>query len=238
VIKFRYLAAAFLGSLLLLAAAMVWRPFRIHAVSYQTGSKNAKVAGEIVRGFDLEQTIPANVYTPSRKRRLSIHWHHPDSLGKWTTPNCFSIRFASYSRKNRGELRVGWRQGSASQEWPIDAAAVRNAFMEFCASAGLEVKAPFLVTVRGLKGKMGSAPTVWLAKSALPPAQVNGKSAGPRGLNMQLTYVQHVGPRTILGVTRGAFALGCACSLGFGLIALVAIRRKAFATKDKQTPWE
>lgn len=226
--RFRYLAVVFLGLLAIIEVVMVWRPFGVHAVSYQTGSKGGKVAGEIVRGFHLVQSVPANLYSPSRKRNLSVHWHNPDSLGRWTTPNCFSIRFASYSRKNRGDLYVGWQQGAASQQWRIHGAGVRNAYADFCPAAGLDTKAPFQIEVRGIDGTTGSAPTVWLARSALPAAEVNGRQVGNRGLNLRLVYARTVGRRAIMGVSKGAFAFGCACSLGIGLIALLAVRRKRY----------
>lgn len=219
--------------LLVLEAVIVWRPFNFHAISYGVESHNNKVAGEIVKNFRLTQTVPAGLFKVSHKRKMSIHWHNPNSLGHWTEPNCFSIRFASYSRRNSGSLLVDWKQGSMSQRWRFNAASLRNAYRDFCPNHGLDTTRAFQISIRGIDSVKGHAATVWLTKSNPIAATVNGKSIGGRGVLLHLTYLRHVGPRVIAALDNGAFVFACLCSLGLGLLALIAIKRIRPAKPEK-----
>lgn len=211
--------------LLILEVVLVWRPFDFHAISYKKDLHNNKVAGPIVGNFHLSQTVPAGLFQVSHQRGKSIHWHNPDSLGPWTVPNCFSIRFANYGRSNSGSLRVRWKQGTRAQHWRINAANLGNTYTEFCPDSGLNTKRPFQIDIDGIDSPHGHAATVWLTKSNPVPATVNGARIGGRGMAFRLTYQRHIGPWIIAKIGHGAFAFGCLCTLGISLLALIAIRR-------------
>ena len=215
-------------ALLVLQVALVWKPFGFAGVSYQSGTKDGKAAGQIVRNFHLTQTVPANLYKTSTQKKLSVHWHNPTSLGPWTTPNCFALRFASYNRANRGTIVVNWHQGKATQSWRVPAGKLENAYRNFCPKRRLISTEPFQVSITGVDSVRGHAATVWLSRSEMPPAMVNGKTLGDRSLVFRLTFGRHVGPAALAGIGHGAFLLGCLLTLGISLLALLAIRRESF----------
>jgi hypothetical protein len=206
---------------------LVWHPFDVRATTYKTDWLSNKPAGQIVHGFNLSQTLPAGLIRLSRPRKKSVHWHGPHSLRTLVTPNCFSVRFATYTRKNSGYLLVIWQQGSTKQSWQVAAAdLVDNDYVDFCPRDGLDRNRDSRISIDGIDSAPGQAATAWLTKSKLAPALVNGGHIGNRSLALQLAYLHHIGPKDIASLGRGAFLLSCLCSLSIGLLVLAATWRE------------
>jgi hypothetical protein len=220
------LPALFLLALFAFEAVVVWRPFDSRRIAWYSGSHQRKSAGQMVRGFRLTQIVPGNLFQADLPRQPITHWHKASARLYTGQPNCFAIRFADYARANTGHVVVDWQQGDRREQWQVDASRLRNAFKDFCPTSGLDAALPFGLEIRGIDSVNGSAATLWLAKSKLPPAVVNGKPIGDRGLVVQLSYLHHMGPLQILRLDRGAFAFTCACSLVIGMLVLAAVRRR------------
>jgi hypothetical protein len=215
----------FVVALLVLEAAVVWRPFTSRLIAYDSGQRHGQPAGQIVPGFHLTQQVPGDLYRPHLPRRSITHWRKANARLYKGHPNCFAMRFATYARKDSGHISVGWQQGTKTQQWRLDASSLRdNKFVDFCPSAGLDSSQPFQVSVDGIDSIDGHAATLWLGNSDLDPALVNGKPAGGRSTTLQLTYRNQLGPPEILRSSRGAFAFACLCSLAIGMLVLVAVR--------------
>lgn len=222
-----YKAIVFLLFLLVIEVAVVWRPFDSSLIAYNSGHRRPKVAGQIVEGFHLTQAVPAGLFHAHLPRRSITHWHKVGARLYTGQPNCFAIQFATYKRRNSGHVLVSWMQGTNSQRWQLDVADLRdNAFVAFCPSVGIDLSAPFRFSVDGVDSVGGQAATLWLAKTRLDPAIVNGKSIGGRSIVFRLTQRHQVGPMQIAGLDRGAFTFACLCSLGIGVLVLVGIQRK------------
>jgi hypothetical protein len=213
-------------ALFVLEAAIVWRPFASRLIAYDSGKGHAKSAGQILTGFHLTQTVPGNLFHPHLPRRSITHWHKSNARLYTKYPNCFAIRFATNLRRNAGHILVGWKQGTKSQLWRVDASSLRdNKFVDFCPSTALDSNQSFQVSVDGVDSTDGHAATLWLAKTKLDPALINGKPTGDRSMELQLTYRHKVGRLEILRLDRGAFAFASLCSLIIGTIALLAALR-------------
>lgn len=219
-------AFAALG-LLALEAIAVWRPFDVSAALYTTPFRANQPTGELVDGFRVTQEIPtrlvqARTRNPLSKRR-TIHWHGPPhSLKTLLEPaNCFSLHFATYNRSNDGQIQVSWRQGGTAQSWLVEAEdLVDNAFVDFCPRNGIGTHQSSQVTVQGVGGKPGNSATLWLTRSNLHPASVQGSNVGDRSLSVQMTYLRRVTASDIAVVGKGAFLLACLCSLAVAFLAL------------------
>lgn len=213
-------------ALLAFELILVWRPFDVRIATYKTAWRSNTPAGQIVDGFSVSQALPAGLVRISRPRKKSVHWHGPHSLRTLVMPNCFSVRFATYTRKNSGHLLVTWQQGSTKQSWRVAAAAlVDNDYVDFCPRAGLDTDRDSRISIDGIDSAPGHAATVWLTKSKLAPAQTQSGHIGNRSLALQLAYLHHVGPKDIASLGRGAFLLSCVCSLGIGLLLFAVARR-------------
>ena len=212
-------------ALFALELVFVWRPFDVRVTSYKTAWRSNKPAGQIIDGFKASQVLAAGLVRTSQPRKKSIHWHGPHSLGSLAKPNCFSIRFATYKRKNSGHFLVTWQQGSTKQTWRVAAAdLVDNAFVDFCPRDMLDTNRDSRISIDGIDSQPGHAATVWLTRSKLAPAMVQDGRIGDRSLALQLAYLHRVEPRDIASLGRGGFLLSCICSLCIGLLVLVAVR--------------
>lgn len=229
--RFRFVLLSIIA-LLAVELVLVWHPFDVRATTYKTPWRSNIPAGQIVGGFSVSQALPAGLVRISRPRKKSVHWHGPHSLRTLLVPNCFSVRFATYIRKNSGHFLVTWQQGSTQQSWRVAAAAlVDNDYVDFCPRAGLDTGRESRISIDGIDSAPGQAATVWLTKSKLPPAQARSGNTGNRSLALQLAYLRHVGPKEIASLGRGAFLLSCICSLGIGLL-LLAIARRSLVNAD------
>lgn len=215
-----YKGALFLVILLALEAVLVWRPFNSELVAYQTDSADRKVAGQVVKGFHLVQEVPAKLLKVPTPKKQITHWWKGHKKLYTHRPNCFSIRFASYNRRNADRLAVAYKQGTQGQTWTLDAADLGNEFRQFCPSAGLDAELPLQIAISGIDGRKGSSVTAWLSKAELEPATLNGRPVEDRSLFFRLTYFHHVGPKEILGIDKGAFIAACSCSTGVAVLAL------------------
>jgi hypothetical protein len=216
----RSLAIA-LAALVLLEAVLVWRPFVVRASLYQTRWRDNVPAGEIVAGFQVAQDIPGGLVRSRPPIKKSVHWHGLHSLKPLLEPNCFALRFATYRRENTGHVRVDWRQGEASQSWLVATEGLAdNAYADFCPRHGIDPRKDSRVVVHGVDGKPGNAVTVWLTRSKLEPALVQGGHAGNRSVAIELSHMRRVGPRRVVSVGGGGFLLACLCSLAIASLAL------------------
>lgn len=220
-----YKSILILAALLALEAALVWRPFNSELIAYQSGSDDRKTAGQITEGFHLTQEVPAKLIETRAPKKPITHWWKSHRKLYTTYPNCFAIRFASYNRHNAGRLAVDYRQGNKNQRWSVEAADLANDFRRFCPSTGFTAGQPLQITVDGIDGRKGQSATMWLSKSRLKPAIVNGRTDGDRSLYLRLVYFRHMGPGEILRIDRGAFAFACLCSLAIALLVLVSVRK-------------
>lgn len=213
-------------ALVLLEAIFVWAPFDVRTAVYQTGWRNNKPVGELVDGFRVTQALPAGLVKIRPTGKKSVHWHGVHSLRTTLRPNCVAIRFATYKRTNGGSIEAIWRQGDAKQSWRIPAAdLVDNEYVDFCPRGGIDVDRSAVIDIRGIGGHSGDSATAWLTRSKLEPASVQGGHVGKRSLAIQLTYMQRIGPRQAASLGHGVFLLACACSVGIGGLAFVALRR-------------
>ena len=213
-----------IATLLLLEAIFVWAPFDVRTAVYQTKWRGNKPTGELVDGFRVTQALPAGLVRIRPVKKKSVHWHGVHSLRTMLRPNCFAIRFATYIRTNAGLVEATWRQGSATQSWRIPAAdLVDNDYVDFCPRDGIDIDHPAVIDVRGIDGRTGSSATVWLVRSKLGPASVQGNNIGKRSLALQLTYMRRVGPREAGFLGHGGFLLASLCSVGIGGLAFLAI---------------
>jgi hypothetical protein len=220
------LFALLLLALVALEAVVVWRPFNSRLIAYDSGLQHRKTVGQIEQGFHLVQTVPAKLFRTHLPAKRITHWRKGNARLYAGQPNCFALRFATYARTNTGHIAINWRQGTGHQRWTIDAAGLRNsAFADFCPTDGFDTQKSFQLGVSGIDSPHGRAATLWLARSTLAPASVNGKPIGKRGVALQLVRDEHIGPRRILGLDKGAFAFACLCSLGIGVLVIAASLR-------------
>jgi hypothetical protein len=228
----RVLALLALFALLALEAAVVWRPFEARAVLYQTPWRSNQPAGELVAGVRIAQEIRGNLVRTRPVKAKSVHWHSLQSLKPLLEPNCFALLFATYSRTNTARLRVDWRQGATMQSWDVVSHDLAdNTYVDFCPDAGIAINRDFRIAIRGLDGKPGFSPTLWLVQSKLAPARVGSDTIGQRSLAVQLLRLQKVGMRDIATVGGGAFLVACLCSLAIVLL-LLARGMHEYVTKD------
>jgi hypothetical protein len=203
-------------------AIIVWRPFDVRAIVFTTPFDANLPAGELVDGFRVTQEITARRlgrYRPPRGR--SIQWKGPHSIRTLHKPNCFALHFATYKRSNAGHIQVSWQQGSTAESWVIPARdLVDNAFVDFCPRGGFAAYKTSVVTVQGMGGKPGDSATLWLTRSKLRPASVQGRNVGNHSLSVEMSYLRRATASDIAAVGKGAFLLACLCSLAIALLAL------------------
>jgi hypothetical protein len=217
----RWLFVPIMFALLAIEAMIVWRSFDVRATLYATSWRANRPAGELVDGFRVVQEIPAGLVRTRPPKKKSIHWHGPHSLKPLLEPNCFALRFATYGRSNSGRIQVTWQQGDASQSWLVAAKdLVDNDFVDFCPRDGIVMQQASLVAVQGVEGKPGTAATLWLTRSRLRPASVQGRNIGKLSLSLQMSYLHRASARDIAGVGKGAFLFACLCSLAIAGFAL------------------
>lgn len=223
----RWILILSIAALLLLEVALVWRPFDSRAVLYTTPWRANHAAGELVDGFRIEQTVPPGLVRTRKPMKKSVHWHGLHSLKPTLQPNCFSLRFATYVRRNSGDIRVDWEQGDSAQSWRLAASnLVDNDYVDFCPNTGVALDREARISVEGAGAVSGSAATVWLTRSKLKPALVDGRSIGKRGLALQLVYHDRVSIGDIANVGNGAFLIACLASMAIALIALFSVMRE------------
>lgn len=201
---------------------IVWRPFDVRATLFTTPFAANLPAGELVDGFRVTQEITARRlgrYRPPRGR--SIRWKGSQSIKTLHKPNCFALHFATYDRSNAGHIQVSWQQGGAAESWLIAARDLAdNAFVDFCPRGGFAPYKTSVVTVQGMGGKPGDSATLWLTRSKLRPASVQGRNVGNRSLSVEMSYLRRAAVSDIATVGKGAFLLACLCSLAIALLAL------------------
>lgn len=228
----------FLIFLLVLDAAVVWRPFDTEAIAWQSGWSSKKTAGQMVDGFHLSQEVPSALLAQPVPRKRITHWWRSHRKLHAHAPNCFAIRFTTYNRPNEGRIAVSYRQGDVSQEWGIESGTLHKGYRRFCPSAGLRNDQPLHITLTGIGGERGKSPTAWLSHSdQLKPATVNGQRLKKRSLHLRLAYFHRVTPMETASLDKGAYAFACLASLLIALAAILALfgrtdRPKEVCDKD------
>lgn len=195
------------------AACLLWIPFHTQDTIYQTAERSAKPAGQIVHGFELTQTVQP---TTERHQLTAANEQH-----------CFSIRFATYARSNRGSLSVTWKQAGQKRQWAVQAANLAdNSYRSFCPDAPFSINAPFTVRVTGVDGKPGHSATLWLVgDTRLGTARIN-HMATDKSMALKISVRRPVSVAGIWRIDHGAFVLGRLCTLAIGLIALIPVLRR------------
>lgn len=186
------------------ASLVFWQTFQVYPPTAKTVLRAPIPAGEIVKGFEIRQTI----IPPAAERAAPI-------IGD----SCFGLRFATYRRKNSGTFTVAWVQGSRMEQWAVSASSLAdNAVRYFCPNQDIHTLAPFVVSISGNDGKTGSAATVWLTQDN-SLGHVEGRSDG-RALALRITARKRFGARAIAGVCHHVFLASWVSTLLIGLVAL------------------
>ena len=187
------------------AAGLVWLPFHAMDTLEETRWTEPRPAGEIRGGFTLEQHVTP--LAPANRKSGGTY--------------CFGIRFATYQRRNQGQVVVRWVQQDQQQEWTVRARRlVDNRFRYFCPDAATRGDVPFDLRISGRNGAPGKSPTVWLVEDdSLGVARVNGRS-GEAGLSLKLAERTRIGWAGTLHAGGGAFLWAWLCSVLIGLMVL------------------
>jgi hypothetical protein len=199
------------------AALVFWQTFEVYPAISKTELRDPVPAGEIVKGFEIKQTIlpPADEGAAAPKGVM-----------------CIGLRFATYKRKNSGAFTVAWTQADRRGQWLVAASDLAdNAFRYFCPDRGIGGNAPFTVSISGGNGRPGSAPTVWLTRDD-SLGRVEGRSDG-RALALRVTARKRIGARTIANIRHHAFLASWISTLFIGLVALLAAGARQKRTFEK-----
>jgi hypothetical protein len=194
---------AFIG-----AALLFWHTFQVFPSFATTELRDPIPAGEIVRGFKIQQLV-----APPRGSQ---------SISDARRDTCFGLRLATYRRKNSGTFTVRWAQGDHREQWPVAASElVDNAVRYFCPEQGMRADAPFTVSINGENGVSGSAATVWLTRDT-SLGLVEGRPDG-RALALRVSRKVRVTAHTIARAQHHAFLVSWSATLLIGLVALMAL---------------
>lgn len=203
-------AAPFAIVLFVAAASLLWLPFDSYTVLYGTKPGGAVPVGEIREGFELMQQVRPPAWD--------------DATATDGLQHCFAIRFATYARRNSGQLQVHWRQGALSQRWRVATDELAdNTYKHFCPDAAFSAYQPFHVVVDGIDGKPGDAATLWLvADSRYGTAELPADLPQGKSMALQGSTRNHTTAGEMLRIDRGAYLLGWLCTLGIGILGLVS----------------
>jgi hypothetical protein len=137
---------------------------------------------------------------------------------------CFGIQFATYERKNRGKLKITWRQGEHADHWFARSAYVKdNEFKYFCPRKGIAAGQEFEIAMSSVGIKSGHAPTAWLTEDTrLGTAMINGIDQ-KASLSLRFASYREVTLRHILSLDRGAYIFGWLISVLIGVAAIMAV---------------
>lgn len=183
-----------------------WRTFEIHTPIAHTALRDPSPAGEIVKGFEIRQTV---VPTPA------------SSTAEADGETCFGLRFATYRRENSGMLTVAWAQGGHQEKWTVVASQLTdNAIKYFCPKQKLETRLPFTVSITGVDGKLGSAATLWLTHD-VSLGHIDRFPDG-RALALHVATQKFIGAPKIAGARHYAFLASWVTTVLIGLLALGA----------------
>lgn len=186
-----------------------WQTFRVYSPIAQTTLRAPSPAGEIVKGFEIHQTIVSTA---------------ADGTSGLDGDTCFGLRFATYQRKNSGTFAVTWTQNSHQEKWTVAAPQLAdNVVKYFCPKLNLESRSPFTVSIAGVDGKPGSAATVWLTRD-VSLGRIDGFQDG-RALALRLATQKFVGAHSIAVACHHAFLASWLATVLIGLLALGAGRK-------------
>ncbi|MCX7512888.1 hypothetical protein [Frateuria sp. STR12] len=197
----------------LVAALLIFLPFSTNQEFLRNRARANTPAGEFNAGARLVQSgyLPRGTTSTAGQGNL-----------------CVGIQFATYARRNSGQLGVHWSQPGRTNRWRVESSELEdNQFKYFCPQDGIELDSGFEIAVIGIDGKSGHSPTAWLtADTSLGTVRVNGQ---PRGKSLVLSFAarKHVTAARILRTNHGAFALGLLLSVIIGLVALLSMKQHA-----------
>lgn len=194
-----------------LLAFLVISPFRTTHEFVTTDRIAQTPAGELVSGT-----------------RLVQKGHFPSSkvLGITRQHLCFGIQFATYNRRNKGQLEVAWKQNGNLDRWLINSRELDdNEFRYFCPKKGMTLNSDFYLSLSSSGASSGRAPTVWLTPDTrFGCATING-GACSKSLTLSLATHRIVTIHHIASMDHGGYFFGWLMSLAIGLAALVLLRQ-------------
>lgn len=187
--------------LIIVAACLVWIPFKVDQPVAQSEFVNNKPVREIIQGTTLVQTgqLPKDSFAAGHV--------------------CFGILFATYGRENHAKLKVGWQQGSTAQSWQVEAQTLNdNQFRYFCPESGISSQTPFAISIDGLTGGAGDSPNTWSTEdTSLGQYRLNGVQQD-LSLIISVRRRLEVTPTVMLKAAHGGFFVSWFASL---LLAVV-----------------
>ncbi|TQD38946.1 hypothetical protein [Marilutibacter aestuarii] len=195
----------------LLALAWALKPFESYRPLYSTAAGKSQPAGEIRPGFRLVQEVHPGSVDPSE-------YVEGDEA-------CFEIRFATYMRRNEGDIAVILSQDGRQHAWKIDASTLRdNAFKAFCPGPRFQPDKGFNVEVDGVDGAPGHSATLWLVSdSRLGSVDSASFETGGMALALRVSERNGFRPDMVFGIAQGGFVIGLACTLLIALAAFLAL---------------